>query len=315
MLTKPSEVYKPFKYPWADTYRKDQLNMFWIPDEVPMDADVFDWNNKLTDGERNLLTQIFRFFTQGDADIADAYCNVYLKHFKNAEIQRMMATFAMQEGIHIEAYSLLLETVGMPEIEYQAFKDYKEMADKHDYCANIEVNGTASLAKSVAIFSAFVEGMQLFSSFAILLSFPKRGLMTGMGQIVSWSVRDESLHVEAMTKVFRQLVVEHPRIVNDEFKKELYDVARKMVELEDNFINLAFELGDVEGITKEEVKQYIRYIANRRLVQLGLKPNWDVPENPLPWVDAMVAGEEHANFFEQKATSYSKAGLEGDWGF
>lgn len=311
-LLKESQIYKPFTYPWAEEYRKDQLRMFWLPEEVPLGNDLKDWNKRLTEDERNLLTQIFRFFTQSDVDVNDAYCNHYLRHFKNAEIQRMMSTFAMVEGIHIEAYALLLETIGMPEVEYQAFKDYKAMKDKHDYIMSVSGDSITDIARSVAIFSGFTEGMQLFSSFAILLNFPRRGLMNGMGQIVVWSVRDESLHCEAMTKVFRQLVHEHPRIVNDEFKKTIYNVARQMVKLEDAFIDVCFGNYDIAGLDKEEVKQYIRYIADRRLVQLGLKENWGIDKNPLPWVDQMIAGVEHTNFFEQRATAYAKSTVEWD---
>ena len=170
-----------------------------------------------------------------------------------------------------------------------------------------------SIAKTLAVYSAFTEGLQLFSSFAILLNFPRYGKMKGMGQIVTYSIRDESLHVEAMTKLFREFVKENPDIWTDDLKKELYDICRKMVELEDKFLDLVFEMGNLEGLTKDEMYAYNRYIADRRLLQLGLKPNFKQKDNPLEWIDEVI-GVEHQNFFEGKATSYMKAGLRGNHG-
>jgi ribonucleoside-diphosphate reductase beta chain len=116
-----------------------------------------------------------------------------------------------------------------------------------------------------------------------------------------------------MTKLFREFIKENIEIWTDDFKKEIYQACRDMVELEDRFLDLVFEMGDIEGLTKEEVLQYIRYIADRRLLQLGLKPNYGVKDNPLLWLDE-VLGVEHQNFFEGRATAYMKAGLRGDIG-
>jgi ribonucleoside-diphosphate reductase beta chain len=216
------------------------------------------------------------------------------------------------ESIHQHAYSLLLDTVGMPEIEYKAFAEYEAMADKHEYISSspLKINNKESIAKNLAIYSAFTEGLQLFSSFAILLNFPRFGKMKGMGQIVTYSIRDESLHVEAMTKLFREFMQENISLWTDEFKKEIYTVCRQMVKLEDKFLDLVFQMGDIQGLTKSEMKEYIRYIADRRLLQLGLKTNFGVKDNPIDWIDD-VLGVEHQNFFEGRATTYMKGGLKG----
>tara|TARA_B100000212_G_scaffold32608_1_gene21243 strand:- start:115 stop:867 length:753 start_codon:yes stop_codon:yes gene_type:complete len=232
--------------------------------------------------------------------------------FKKPEARMMMSSFANMESIHQHAYSLLLDTVGMPEIEYKAFADYEEMADKHDYVGNFKPSRAKkeTIAKTLAVYSAFTEGLQLFSSFAILLNFPRFGKMKGMGQIVTYSIRDESMHVEAMTKLFREFIQENLDIWTDDFKKELYDICRQMVTLEDKFLDLVFEMGDLQGLTKKDMYAYNRYIADRRLLQLGLKTNYDQRENPLGWIDE-VMGVEHQNFFEGRATTYMKAGLRG----
>jgi ribonucleoside-diphosphate reductase beta chain len=236
-----------------------------------------------------------------------------MRIFKKPEARMMMASFANMESIHQHAYSLLLDTVGMPEVEYKAFAEYEAMADKHEYINKIKVTAKdkESIAKALAVYSGFTEGLQLFSSFAILLNFPRFGKMKGMGQIITYSIRDESLHVEAMTKLFREFIKENINLWTDDLKKQIYQACRDMVELEDQFLNLVFKQGNIEGLTQDDMNKYIRYIADRRLLQLGLKPNYKVSKNPLTWLDD-VLGVEHQNFFEGRATSYMKAGLRGN---
>ena len=295
-------------------YYSQQNQMHWFPEDVPLHNDVKDWQT-MTDEEKNLLTQIFRLFTQSDVDVGAGYVDRYMRIFKKPEARMMMSSFANMESIHQHAYSLLLDTVGMPEVEYKAFAEYEAMADKHEYINAVKVTkgDKKSIAKALAIYSGFTEGLQLFSSFIILLNFPRFGKMKGMGQIITYSIRDESMHVEAMTKLFREFIQENIDLWTDDFKAEIYQACREMVDLEDRFLDLVFEQGDIPGLTKKEMQQYIRYIADRRLLQLGLKTNYNVKDNPLNWLDD-VLGVEHQNFFEGRATTYMKAGLRGDVG-
>ena len=311
-LLNTREYYKPFDHPWMFDYYSQQNQMHWFPEDVPLHNDVKDWQD-LDTNERTLLTQIFRLFTQSDVDVGSGYIDKYMRIFKKPEARMMMGSFANMESIHQHAYSLLLDTVGMPESEYKAFAEYEAMADKHEYINNIKVTvkDKESIAKALAVYSAFTEGLQLFSSFIILLNFPRFGKMKGMGQIITYSIRDESLHVEAMTRLFREFIQENIDLWTDDFKAVIYQACRDMVDLEDRFLDLVFEMGDIVGLTKAEMQEYIRYIADRRLLQLGLKPNYGVDDNPLTWLDD-VLGVEHQNFFEGHSTSYMKAGLRGD---
>ncbi len=201
----------------------------------------------------------------------------------------------------------------MPEIEYSAFLEYKEMKDKYDYMHSFDTKSKHNIAKTMAVFSAFTEGLQLFASFAILLNFPRFNKMKGMGQIVTWSVRDETLHCNSMIKLFRTFIKENPEIWTDELKKDLHTSCNTIVEHEDAFIDLAFEMGEVEGLKANEIKNYIRWIGDRRLTQLGLNPLYNIDTNPLPWLDTMLNAVEHMNFFEGRATEYSKASTQGSW--
>jgi len=314
-LTDERTFFKPFNYPWAYEAWLKHEQSHWLHTEVPMIEDVKDWKTKITAEQKYFLTNIFRFFTQGDIDVAGGYVNNYLPYFPQPEIRMMLSGFAAREALHIAAYSHLIETLGMPENTYQEFAEYQEMSDKHEYFIKLsESNGNKrSVATNIAAFSAFTEGMQLFSSFIMLLNFPRHGLMKGMGQIVTWSIVDETLHAENMIKLFRTYVEENKSIWNDKTKGEIYTIATKMTELEDKFIDLSFAMGEMPDLTADDVKGYIRYICDRRLISLGLKGIWKAKTNPLPWVEEMINAPTHGNFFENRVTDYAKGAITGDW--
>ncbi len=312
-LLQERHVYKPFLYPWCYEAWLTQQRIHWLPEEVPLAEDVRDWKNKLSASERNLMTQIFRFFTQADVEVNNCYMKHYSQVFGPVEVQMMLSAFSNIETVHIAAYSHLLDTLGMPEVEYMAFMKYKEMKDKYDYMQNASMASRRDIAKTMALFGGFTEGLQLFASFAILMNFPRFNKMKGMGQIITWSVRDETLHCLSMIKLFNAFIQENPDIWDDSLRAEITDSCKKIVGFEDAFIDLAFEQGEVEGLTPQEVKNYIRYIGDRRLQQLNLAPVFGIERNPLPWMDQMLNGAEHTNFFENRATEYSKASTQGSW--
>jgi len=314
-LTDNRDSFKPFSYPWAYDAWLAHEQAHWLHTEVPMIEDIKDWKNKLSSQEKYFLTNIFRFFTQGDIDVAGGYVKNYLPHFPQPEIRMMLLGFAAREALHVAAYSHLIETLGIPETTYNEFLDYQEMREKHDYLLQFSSNADASkIAQQIATFSGFTEGMQLFSTFIMLLNFPRHGNMRGMGQIVTWSVVDETMHTENMIKLFRAYIEENKSIWNDELKSEIYTIATKMVDLEDKFIDLAFSMGDMVDLTPDDVKKYIRYIADRRLISLGLKGIFKIKKNPLPWVETMINSPTHTNFFENRSTDYAKGALSGSWG-
>ena len=225
----------------------------------------------------------------------------------------MLVSYAAMEAVHQEAYSLLLETLGKSDEMYQEFFDIQAMSEKHEYLTDFNMNTPHEMAKTMAVYSGFTEGVQLFSSFAILLNYPRHNMMKGMGQIVTWSIRDESLHVEGLSKLFRTFIAENPEIWTDKLKYEIYCAAERVVELEDKFIDICFDKADIPDLKAEEVKEYIRYIADRRLLGLGMKNIFHSNENPLPWIDMQVNAVEHTNFFENRATEYAKSSTQGNW--
>ena len=226
----------------------------------------------------------------------------------------MLLSIAAREGIHQRAYALLNDTLGLHEKEYSTFLEYKQMVNKANFMRDADVNSHYGIAKSIAL-SVFNEGVTLFSAFAMLLNYQRRGKMKGLGTVIEWSIRDETLHVEGMSKLFREFCGEHSRILTDEFKSDIYEMARKVVKLEEKVIDLAYAAGDIEGLDKKEVKDYIKYLADRRLIQLGFKGNFKVKTNPLPWVEDLTSGDSLSNFFEKTVTDYSTVGMVGEWGW
>lgn len=308
-----SDTYKPFHYPWAVEMTTRHEKAHWIEDEVDLSEDVSDWKSgKISDVEKEYITNILRLFTQSDVAVGQNYYDQFIPKFKNNEVRNMLGSFASREGVHQRAYALLNETLGLPAEEYHAFLEYTEMAEKIEYMMQSDVNSHRGVGLALAK-SVFNEGVALFASFVMLLNFQRFGKMKGMGKVVEWSIRDESMHVEGNAKLFKTFCREHPRIVDDNFKKEIYDIARQIVKLEDKFIELAYKLGDINGLNMQEVKQYIRYITDRRLLQLGMKSNFKVKENPLPWLEWVLNGADHTNFFENRVTEYEVAGLSGTW--
>lgn len=311
-LTRSSKTYRPFHAPWAFELARRHENAHWVEDEADLGDDVTQWKDgTISDIEKSHITHILRLFTQSDVAVGANYYELFIPKFKNNEVRNMLGSFAAREAIHQRAYALLNDTLGLPEEEYHAFLDYKEMADKIDFMTQADVSTHKGIALALAK-SVFNEGLSLFASFVMLLNYQRFGKMRGMCKITEWSLADESMHVEGNARLFKEYCAEHPRIVTDDFKKSIYEMVREGVKLEDRFITLAYELGPVHGLDQAEVKQYIRYIADRRLIQLGLRGNWKVKENPLPWLE-WLTGDRQTNFFEGRVTDYDVAGLKGEW--
>lgn len=308
MITDRRLVYAPFEYDQADEYWLMQHQAHWLPSEISMAGDIQDWNISLSPSEKNVIGSILKGFTQVEVIVNDYWSRRVSKWFPKPEIVAMASAFADMETIHAHAYALLNESLGLD--NFSAFLSEPTTKDKLDTL--IEVKGTSNrdIARSLAIFSGFAEGVQLFSSFAVLMNFSRFNKLKGVGQIVAFSVKDETLHSNAGCWLFRQLVKEYPDLWDRELKQDIYDAARNTIKLEDAFIDKAFELGAIEGLTPYDLKQFIRFRCNTKLSDLGLGSNWkniniQSLEN-LAWFDYLTTGVEHQDFFAGRVSSYSK---------
>ena len=312
-------IYKPFEYQEAYDYWLKQQQAHWLHTEVPMMSDLNDWKQNLSDTERNIIGSILKGFAQTETIVNDYWSGLVTKWFRKPEVIMMATTFGAFETIHAEAYSLLNETLGL--------EDFSEFLEDEATMAKIEnlmsvrdsFNGEKDLheiAKSLAIFSAFTEGVNLFSSFAVLLSFKMRNKLKGVGQIVEWSIRDESMHSEAGCWLFRTLINEHPELKTPELEAAINEAALLSLKLELDFINKVYELGDLEGCNKYDLENFIKNRVNTKLSDLGYRAIiGDVDMNAvdrMKWFDHLSAGKQHTDFFANRVTNYSKGHMEWD---
>lgn len=312
MLLKHEQVgYKPFQYPFAFDFWKAQQKMHWLPEEVPMTNDVFDFNHLLTQDERDIVTDVLRFFTQGDIDVGDCYIKNYLSFFKPVEVRMMLTAFANMETIHTQAYSHLVDTLGLPESSYNEFMNIKIMKEKHSLgCRSFKSD--RELLKGMACYGGFIEGLQLFGSFSVLMNFQRFGLLKGLGQIVTWSVRDESLHSEGIIKLYHELKNEVK--LDDELISEIILECRNLLNIEFEFLDYIFRDGrEIRGVTIKDLKEYLRYIYHMRMDMLELKDNEISKGSSLDYMEDSLNSLEYANFFVSKSTEYTKCSMTGEW--
>jgi ribonucleoside-diphosphate reductase beta chain len=307
MLNEYSKTYKPFVYQWAEDYRKQSEDLHWVTDEVEMSKDVEDYK-KASQEEKEFIKNILSIFTQSDFNVANNYLPL-IDIVKNNEVRGMLTSFMCREFEHQKGYAYLNESLGFPDSYYTDFLKHKETLDKDLYMRTpTGYNFGLKLAKGILL-----EGISLFGSFIMLKNFERVGKYLGMCTVNEWSLRDESLHVEGNAKLFRVWCEENPEEVNNEFKLGIYSMAREIVLLEQEFIRFAFAEYHPPNLDMHDLMLYIEYIADRRLVQLGLKPNFEIETNPLPWMDELNNGSSFANFFEKRVTDYAVAGMTGEF--
>ena len=311
--------FKPFEYPvyYTEGWMK-QAQAFWLHTEIPMQADIKDWNEHLSSAEKNLVGNILLGFAQTECAVSDYWTTMVTKWFPKHEIKQMAMMFGSQETIHATAYSYLNESLGLD--DFEAFLHEPAIAEKFEYLTAVSSDWTPTdlrtnpksrqeVARSLAIFSAFAEGVSLYSSFAVLYSFQMRNMLKGIGQQMKWSVRDESLHSKMGCQLFRHMCDEYPKLKED-VKEAVYEAAELMVKMEHGFIDKMFELGDLENLKKEDLKHFISKRANEKLYELGYISIFefnDKKASNLDWFYNLTGGVTHTDFFAVRPTDYSKA--------
>jgi len=309
-------VYKPFSYEQAYDYWLKQQNAHWLHTEIPMSSDIQDWKTILNESEKSVVGGILKGFVQTELVVNDYWNNRVSKWFPHPEIVMMASAFGNMETVHTIGYAQLNDSLGL--LDYEAFLQEPTAKAKIDRLVDFPESNLSDedIAKSLAVFSGFTEGVALFSSFATLLNFSRFNKLKGVGQIISFSIRDESLHSEAGCWLFREFVKENPHVWTDELKKEIYEAARIAVSLEDDFIDKVYEKGNLEGLDHKDLKVFVRNRANIKLGDLGLKTNWKNLDQEalkrMSWFDFLSSGVEHADFFAGRVSAYSKGTINFD---
>jgi ribonucleoside-diphosphate reductase beta chain len=312
-ITQERVVYKPFEYPEAHDFWLKQQQAHWLSTEIPMMSDINDWKQNLTETEKNVIGSILKGFAQTETVVNDYWSGLVTKWFRKPEIIAMAVAFANMETVHAEAYSLLNEELGLD--NFSEFLEDEPTMAKIQNLMNVRDSHDGEpdwheRAKSLAIFSAFTEGVNLFSSFAILLSFKLKNQLKGVGQIVEWSIRDESLHSEAGCWLFKQLINEKPELNTPELEQAIKEAALLSLKLELDFIDKVYEMGDLEGCSKYDLTSFIKYRVNTKMGDLGYGPIVNGIDQAaikrMKWFDSLSAGKQHTDFFANRVTNYSK---------
>jgi ribonucleoside-diphosphate reductase beta chain len=317
--------YKPFEYPvyYTEGWLK-QMQAFWLHTEISMQGDVKDWKENLLPHEKNLVGNILLGFAQTECAVSDYWTGMVTKWFPKHEIKQMAMAFGSQETIHATAYSYLNETLGLE--DFKAFLHEPSIASKFEHLSSVDADYTSNdlrknpiarreVARSLAIFSAFAEGVSLYSSFAVLYSFQMRNMLKGIGQQMKWSVRDESLHSKMGCQLFRHMCEEYPEL-KESVQFDVEEAANLMVQMEMSFIDKMFEQGDLENLKASDLKEFIKKRANEKLNELGYESVFHYSEDMasnLDWFYHLTGGHTHTDFFAIRPTDYAKAGEEEVW--
>lgn len=312
IMCEPANVYRPFLFQWAHDAFFKQQSMHWLSSEIDFSKDKFDYYNKLNEKEQKSVSRTLLFFTQMDVEVGKAYLDFFIPFFKNLEIRRMLVAFANMEQIHSEAYDKLARELNMPLESYDEFLEHKEMSDKYDYLHNIDVNNDEEVAVAIGIISGALEGFVLYASFALLFyfsahrsTFTEPALM-GVGQIIEWSMRDESHHSISMIRLFLEFCAGFSEEQMTKIHLKIQKAFEDLVRLETNFINFILKDGDLEGLTRVDLINYIKYLADIRLKQMRIQPIFHIQSNPLKWMEDTLFFREVTNFFSNTPTTYTK---------
>ena len=306
-------TYKPFLYPKCYDAWLMQQQSHWLFTEVQMGPDMQDWKLNLTESEKSVVAGVLKGFIQTEVIVNDYWSGKVAKWFPHPEIAMMASTFGAFESMHTAAYAYLNDTLGLE--DYDAFLQEPTAKAKIDRLLEVKEScEPKEIARSLAIFSAFTEGVSLFSSFAILFNFSRFNKLKGISQLISWSILDEVQHSEMGTWLFREFIKENPDIWTDELKQEIYEAARETVRLEDDFIDKVFENGAVDGVTQKDLKTFIRHRTNVKLGEVLCKSNWkNIDQDSLKrmsWFDTLSQGLSQQDFFSGRETGYSKGSVD-----
>jgi ribonucleoside-diphosphate reductase beta chain len=313
-LTQRGEIFIPRLLDIQEIWLEHE-RAHWNIDEIDMRTDLEQWKTgKISDSEKAHIKMILRLFTQSDDDVCCAYADRLIPIFKQSDARNMLLSFAARETTHTLGYRHLNTTLGYDTEAFASeFLSYKELVAKHDFI--IEAADLSTPA-GIALYlgkQCLIEGTNLFAAFIQLLAFRLGGKIPGTVDVNIWSIADETIHVRGNTSLFHKYLEQHPEVVTDEFKTTLYTTYTRLIEVEDASIDLTYSVGDNPYVSQEDCKKYIRYIGDYRMMNLGFKPQYNITENPCPWVDQITGTEVVGNFFERTVTAYAKGNLKGTW--
>ncbi|MDB4507710.1 ribonucleotide-diphosphate reductase subunit beta [bacterium] len=309
----------PLKYQWAyDIYRSMKAN-HWEPEDVPMQKDIEQWqSDQLSEQERWIIRMGIGYFSAAEGIVGDNVLHVVREMVTAPELKLVLGRHAHEENIHADSLLYMISSLGINPHECEAmFEQIPTILRKNEFVTKVSqslrretdlttVENKQLLAKNIFVFGQCMEGTQFYGLFGMILSLYRQNKFPGIGQMFRYTLRDESNHIEVFRNLFMDLIEENQEIWNADFREELRELMREAVRLEKEFIEDCLPTNAV-GLSSGEFTQYIDYIADRRLVGVGLEPLNSGVENPLPWLAELMDISKEQNFFEGRVTEYQKA--------
>lgn len=312
----------PFKYTWAwDKYLTGCAN-HWMPNEINMAADVALWKdpNGLSEDERRIIKRNLGFFSTADSLVANNLVLAVYRHITNPECRQYLLRQAFEEALHTHAYQYIIESLGLDETEvFNMYRELPSVASKASWALPFTQSlgdptfqtGTPEndqrLLRDLIAFYVVFEGIFFYVGFAQILSMGRRNKMVGTSEQFQYILRDESMHMNFGIDVINQIKIENPHLWTDKFKQEIIELVKDGVELEYQYAKDTMPHG-ILGMNAEMFEEYLHFIANRRLVQIGLPEQYPGAENPFPWMSEMMDLKKEKNFFETRVIEYQAGG-------
>ena len=312
----------PFKYDWAWQKYLDGSANHWMPQEINMTADVALWKSKdgLSEQERMIVMRNLGFFSTADSLVANNIVLSVYKHITNPECRQYLLRQALEEAIHTHAYQYVIESLGMDEGEiFNMYREVPSVAKKAAWALPFTQSlsnpdfktGTTEddkiLLRNLIAFYCVLEGIFFYCGFTQILSMGNRNKMTGTSEQFQYILRDESMHVNFRIDMINQIKIENPELWDEEMQSTAREMILQGTQLEIEYAEDTMPNG-ILGMSSESMTEYLKFIANRRLTQIGLEEAFPKASNPFPWMSEIMDLRKEKNFFETRVIEYQTGG-------
>ena len=312
----------PFKYDWAWQKYLDGCANHWMPQEINMTPDVALWKDKngLSEDERKIVMRSLGFFSTADSLVANNLVLSLYRHITNPECRQYLLRQSFEEAIHTHAYQYVIQSLGMDEAElFNMYREVPSVARKASWALDFtkeldnpnfktgDIEGDKTLLRNLIAFYCVLEGIFFYCGFTQILSMGRRNKMTGTSEQFQYILRDESMHLNFGIDMINQIKLENPHLWDEEMQDQAAGMILQGMELEIEYARDTMPRG-VLGMNASMMEEYLNYIANRRLVQLGLPEEFPNSENPFPWMSEIMDLRKEKNFFETRVIEYQTGG-------
>jgi ribonucleoside-diphosphate reductase beta chain len=312
----------PFKYDWAWQKYLDGCANHWMPQEINMTPDVALWKDKngLSEDERKIVKRSLGFFSTADSLVANNLVLSIYRHITNPECRQYILRQSFEEAIHTHAYQYVIQSLGMDEAElFNMYREVPSVARKASWALDFtkeldnpnfktgDIEGDKKLLRNLIAFYCVLEGIFFYCGFTQILSMGRRNKMTGTSEQFQYILRDESMHLNFGIDMINQIKLENPHLWDEEMQDQAAGMILQGMELEIEYARDTMPRG-VLGMNASMMEEYLNYIANRRLVQLGLPEEFPNSENPFPWMSEIMDLRKEKNFFETRVIEYQTGG-------